>query len=168
MIVVSVLRCTSKLDPSFTPSPRLCRGSSERSRVYSGRLSCVLSRLLYTSCLLEIFGKFESARAYLPRWAADRLFEEPRLTPKKLPHLPRSPLVLTRQGMQGTPRTKKPHVVSAQAQKRSGAIKYILSSSCEKVIVVDRRTVAEIEALLVVSFLCRVYVGWYLSEKHSQ
>lgn len=91
--------------------------------------------------------------------------EEPRLTPKKLPNLLRSPLLLIRQGIQGTPRMKKPQVISAQAQKRSGAMKYILSASWAKLIVVDRRTVAAIEALFVVNLSDR---EWCSSEKYSQ
>lgn len=51
-------------------------------------------------------------------------------------------------GKQGTQRMKKPHVISAHAQNRSGPMKYMVSLSFAKVTVVERRTLAPTHALM--------------------
>jgi hypothetical protein len=48
---------------------------------------------------------------------------------------------------QGTLKMKKPQVISAQAQKRRGPMRYMLSASLAKVTVWERRKQAATEAL---------------------
>jgi hypothetical protein len=75
------------------------------------------------------------------------LAEEFALMPSMCLIFPESPDSLMMLGRHGTQRMKKPHVISAHAQKRSGAMKYIVSGAWAKVKVVESRRLAETEAL---------------------
>lgn len=75
------------------------------------------------------------------------LLEESALMPKTFLTWLERPESLRMLGKQGTQRMKKPQVISAQAQKRSGAMKYMVSFSWAKVTVVAKRMLPEMDAL---------------------